>query len=77
MAYFKKLLDDHNISAYRLQKDLGLSKQTLYNYTSGKRDFLAMDVLLAHKIANYLGISLDKLCTDALEYQKLTNKRPN
>lgn len=72
-----KLYSDQQISIYKLQKDLGLSKQTLYNYTTGKRDIRSMEIALAKKISDYLELSLDDFYTKALEYQNLMNKRPN
>ena len=72
-----KLYSDQQISIYKLQKDLGLSKQTLYNYTTGKRDIRSMEIALAKKISDYLGLSLDDFYTKALEYQNLKNNRPN
>ncbi|QEK12564.1 helix-turn-helix transcriptional regulator [Crassaminicella thermophila] len=64
---FKKVLEDNNVSGYRLSKDIGIPQQTISDYVSGKKNFNSMKIGVAKKIADYLGMTLDEL------YEKSTN----
>ena len=57
---FEKLLKEHNLTAYKVAKDTGLTTATLTNWKKGrytpKQDKL-------QKIAEYFGVSLEYLTT--------------
>ena len=70
-----KLFEGQKASLYKVQKDLGLGKFTLYRYANGTRKIQNMDIILANKLAKYFGMSLDDFYKAALEYvAKKTSK---
>ncbi|GMU99345.1 MAG: hypothetical protein AMXMBFR51_20800 [Ignavibacteriota bacterium] len=54
----QKFLEERNITAYSLMKELGINKSTFYMCLQGERDW-NIDNLI--KIADYFDISLDYL----------------
>jgi plasmid maintenance system antidote protein VapI len=63
---FKKLLEENNISGYRLAKDTGIPQQTISDYVSCKKDFTSMKIGMAKSISDYMGITLDELYKNSL-----------
>ncbi|WIF95002.1 helix-turn-helix domain-containing protein [Caminicella sporogenes] len=55
----KKLLQEKNISGYKLAKEINIPQQTISDYVSGKISFDSMKIGVAKKIADYFGMSLD------------------
>lgn len=53
---FKQLLEERNITAYRVGKDTGIAQSTLSDWKTGKS---APKVDKLQKIAAFFGISLD------------------
>lgn len=47
---FKKVLEDNNVSGYRLSKDTGIPQQTISDYVSGKKNFNSMKIGVAKKM---------------------------
>lgn len=64
-----KLYEEQTISLYKMQKDLGISKYTLYRYAKGERNIESMDVLMFKSIADYLKMGYDELYEKIKEYQ--------
>ncbi len=56
---FKDLLEEKNISGYRLAKDTGIPQQTISDYVTGKMSFDSMKIGIVKEIADYLGLTLD------------------
>lgn len=54
---FEEILDERNLTAYRVAKEAGVDKQVLSNWKHGRSipNFINMA-----KIARFLGISLDE-----------------
>lgn len=74
-AIFVKYLQEHNISAYRLAKDTGISQGLISDYKNGNRKPTTENLI---KIADYLDCSIDFLLgrkeENTSEQAKLTEK---
>lgn len=57
---FEKLLDEHNVTAYRVSKETGVTTATLTSWKQGK--YTPKPEKL-QKIADYFGVSLEYLMT--------------
>ncbi|SHH76099.1 Helix-turn-helix domain-containing protein [Caloranaerobacter azorensis DSM 13643] len=55
----KKLLEERNVSGYKLAKAINVPQQTISDYVSGKISFDSMKIGIAKKIADYFDMSLD------------------
>jgi repressor LexA len=55
---FKKLLEERNISAYRVGKDTGIAQSTLSDWKTGKST-PKLDKLIT--IANYFSVPIERL----------------
>lgn len=55
---FKQLLEERNITAYRVGKDTGIAQSTLSDWKTGKST-PKVDKLI--KISNYFGVPLERL----------------
>lgn len=55
---FKQLLEERNITAYRVGKDTGIAQSTLSDWKTGK-SAPKVDKLI--KISNYFGVPLERL----------------
>lgn len=57
---FEQLLQQHNMTAYRVSKETGVTQTALSNWKSGRS---TPSVLTLQKIADYFGVSVDYLMT--------------
>ena len=64
-----KLYHDQKISTYKIQKDLNLSKYTLYRYCNGQRKIENMPTKLLLDLAYYLHMSPNTLFDKIKWYQ--------
>lgn len=53
---FRKLLEDRNITAYRVSKDTGISQTTLSDWKTGRAKPKADKLLI---LAKYFGVTVD------------------
>lgn len=60
----KNLRESRNLSTRILAETIGVSNATISRYETGKRD---PDLLTAHKIAQYFGVTVEYLCGDNLD----------
>lgn len=58
---FKKLLEEHGDTIYRVAKDCGIPPQVLYDWKNGRCSPKAKTL---KKIAEYYGIRLEELIDD-------------
>jgi len=61
---FRRLIENRNITPYRLAKDTGIAQSTLSDWKKGK-SVPKLDKLI--KIANYLNVPLEELLKDGEE----------
>lgn len=66
----KKLYKEQKHSLYEIQKAIGVSKITLYNYANKKRKVDNMPVSMILDIAYYEKIEPNKLLKEMKEYLK-------
>ena len=57
---FEQLLQKHNISAYRVAKEAGVTQTSLSNWKSGRN---TPSTSTLQKIADYFGVTIDYLMT--------------
>lgn len=57
---FEQLLQKHNVSAYRVAKEAGVTQTALSNWKSGRS---TPSTLTLQKIADYFGVTIDFLMT--------------
>lgn len=57
---FEQLLQKHNITAYRVAKEAGVTQTALSNWKSGRS---IPSTMTLQKIADYFGVTLDYLMT--------------
>lgn len=55
---FSEILQERNISAYKLSMNTGISQGLISEYKSGKKEPTLQNLI---KIADYLDVSLDRL----------------
>lgn len=68
----RRLRKQHNLSTRELAELVGTSNATISRYEKGNRD---PDLLLAHRIASYFGVTLEYMCGDNIS-SKVKNKAP-
>lgn len=57
---FEQLIQKHNVTAYRVAKETGVTQTALSNWKSGRS---TPSVLTLQKIADYFGVTVDYLMT--------------
>lgn len=65
---FEQLLQKHNITAYRVAKEAGVTQTALSNWKSGRSTPSAPTL---QKIADYFGVSVDYLMTGKSEPKEM------
>jgi ACT domain-containing protein len=66
----KKLFKNQKTSIYKVQKDLGLSANTLYKYSRGQIPIKNMPSQLLIDLAYYFKIEANKLYNDMIDFFK-------
>ena len=65
---FSRLLDEYNLTGYRVAKLSGIPQSTIAKMQSGQKEFDGMSVRNATKLANVFGMTVDEM------YAKLEGK---
>ena len=65
---FSELLNEHNLTGYRVAKLSGIPQSTIAKMQSGQKEFDGMSVRNATKLANVFGMTVDEM------YAKLEGK---
>lgn len=64
----KSLREQHNLSTRALGEIVGTSNATISRYETGKRD---PDLIIAHKIAQYFGVTVEWLCGEEIPVDEI------
>lgn len=70
---FEQLLQKHNVSAYRVAKEAGVTQTALSNWKSGRS---TPSTLTLQKIADYFGVTIDFLMTGKNDESKEAQLTP-
>lgn len=65
---FSELLNEYNLTGYRVAKLSGIPQSTIAKMQSGQKEFAGMSVRNATKLANVFGMTVDEM------YAKLEGK---